>query len=269
MPPPRDMSLVDFLSRQGGKGAPQARAVQPGLGQGVLHGVSPVLGPATPQIQVVNPLGSLYPHVAPIQSFRPFTFYKSNLPDERMYDPGLSSTRPFTFNVAVYRVPENMALMVLGYEFGASRVGGVDPSDIVPLESGRMKHSWIWDLNVSGDRVSRDVSYGIIPTPIVQNGAGTGLPQSLEANVFAGTDARLTQNASGAGLSGLPFDGRAYGPEDAPFTLIAQQGQYVAIRCSINRPLSVPLAEITGRFDGYLFPITELARYQKAIEPTL
>ena len=217
--------------------------------------------------RVSFPLGSLYNHVLPLEAVTPFTFVGSKLPNENMFDPNVSPTTPYTFDVAIYQVPRNMVLLVLGYAFSASRNGGVDAYDTQLLEPGRMKQSWIWDINVSGTRQQRNTSMEIVPTPVVQNGAGNGIPQAIAANAFASTNAKLAQAIGGAGLAGLPFDGREYGPDNAPFSLRADQGQTVAIRCSIIRPLSVSLASIDGRIDGVLFPVTLLDAYADLIQP--
>lgn len=261
MPPSREQTLGEALAR-----AAQGRG--PGV-PGPLPQIptSAAVRPSPAPPVVTFPIGSLYPHVAPLASFTPFTYEEAKLPSEDLYDPSVSPQRPYTFDVCRYQVPQFMALLILGYEFGAQRVGGVDPFDTIPLEPGRMKQSWIWDFNVGGDRSNRNTTYQILPTPVVQRGAGTGLPQAVAANAFAATQARLDQQGGGAGLAGLPFDGRMYGPDNAPFTALAQQGQTVAIRVSVIRPLGVPLASISGRIDGYLLPVTELAKLNLAIQP--
>lgn len=250
-------------------------------GRGVMHAPAPgmmprpavarplasTLGTHEAPTKVSTPLGSLYEHVLPLGAVTPFSFEDSKLPNEDMYDPNVSPRTPFTFDVALYQVPQHMVLLVLGYEFSASRNGGVDVYDTQPLEPGRMKQSWIWDINVSGTRQQRNTSFQIVPTPVVQNGAGNGLPQAVAQNGFSSANAKLAQAIGGAGLAGLPFDGREYGSTNAPFSLRADQGQTVAIRCSIIRPLSVSLASIDARIDGVLFPITLLDAYTDMIQP--
>lgn len=262
--------LAGLAQGQGG------RPVPAGQGQGIVmpmprqaspRPLASTLGAHEAPIRVSFPLGSLYNHVVPLEAVTPFSFEDSKLPNEDMYDPNVSPQTPFTFDVATYQVPRNMVLLVLGYSFSASRHGGVDIYDTQPLEPGRMKQSWIWDLNVSGTRQQRNTSFQIVPTPIVQNGAGNGIPQAVAQNGFSSVQAKLAQSIGGAGLGGLPFDGREYGPDNAPFSLRVDQGQSVAIRCSVIRPLSVPLASISGRVDGFLFPITLLDAYEDLIQP--
>jgi hypothetical protein len=274
MAPPGGLTLAEALAQRAqGIGRP----VPAGTGQGVFVQAQPrpaqarplasTLGAHAAPEKVSFPLGSLYNHVVPLGAVTMFSHEDAKLPNEDLYDPNVSPQTPFTFDVATYQVPRNMVLLVLGYSFSASRHGGVDIYDTQPLEPGRMKQSWIWDLNVSGTRQQRNTSFQIVPTPIVQNGAGNGIPQAVAQNGFSSVQAKLAQSIGGAGLGGLPFDGREYGPDNAPFSLRVDQGQSVAIRCSVIRPLSVPLASISGRVDGFLFPITLLDAYEDLIQP--
>lgn len=264
MPTPTQTLAQALAQRAQGMG----RAPGPG-GAGVMFAHPPAapreLSASHPPERVVYPLGSLYQHVAPLDQTQIFTFEDSKLPNENMYDPSISPVRPYTFDVARYQVPSHMVLLVLGYEFSASRVGGVDAYDTQLLEPGRMRQSWLWDVNVAGTRAQRQTSFQIVPTPVVQAGAGNGLPQDVERNAFASTAAKQAQAIGGAGLAALPFDGREYGSARAPFSLRVDQGQTVAVRCSIIRPLSVPLAAITARLDGFLFPVTLLDAYEDLI----
>lgn len=274
MASPGGRTLAQHLAAQA-QGA-GARPAPLGAGQGL---VMPMPRPASPRplastlgaheapTRVSFPFGSLYNHVVPLDAVTPFSFENSKLPNEDMYDPNLSPQNPYTFDVAIYQVPANMVLLVLGYTFSASRHGGVDVYDTQPLEPGRMKQSWIWDINVSGSRQQRNTSFQIVPTPVVQLGAGNGLPQAVAQNGFASVNARQAQAVSGGGLASLPFDGREYGSDNAPFSLRANQSQTVAVRCSIIRPLSVPLASIDARFDGFLLPTTLLDAYNDLIQP--
>jgi len=228
---------------------------------------SSVLQPHALPPVVRLPFGALFDKILPTETVTPFTRFQSKQPNTNFYRSTLSSRAPYTFDVINFQVPRHQVLVILGYSFSADRVGGVGPFDTVPLEPGRMKQSWIWDLNVSGDRPNRNVIYEILPTPIVQLGAGTGIPQAQQENIYASSQQRLAQAAGGAGLAGLMFDGREYGSDNAPFTLIVQQGRSVAARVSIIRPISTPLAAISARVDGFLFPTTLMDKFLPIIQP--
>lgn len=217
--------------------------------------------------RVGTPFGGLYGSIVPETSVTMWTREGNKLPDQAMYAPDRSPQRPFTFDVVTYTVPTSTCLLLMGYHTAADRVGGVGAFDTQPLEPGRMRQSWIWDLVVDGNHVGRDTQFEIIPTPIVQLGAGTGLPQLALQNAYASTTARQAQSIGGAGLAGLPFQDGMYGPEGRPFSILVKQRRTVALRCSVIRALSTPLAGIRGRLDGYLFPVSLLPQFGLAVDP--
>ncbi len=267
----RELSLADMLAQgaQGVTGASRGSVVGALGVPGVMRDVPPssVLTPQGLPPVFRLPFGALYEHLLPTDTVTPFTRTGSKLPNSNFYRANLSSEQPYTFDVVTFNVPQHQVLVILGYSFSADRVGGVGPFDTVPLEPGRMKQSWVWDLNVSGERPNREVRFEILPTPIVQQGAGTGQQQLVQENIFASAKQRLAQAAGGAGLAGLQFDGREYGSENAPFTLVVQQGRTVAARVSIIRPISTPLAAVTARVDGFLFPVTLMDKLRAALQP--
>lgn len=261
----RPQNLAQFLTAQarGGRPMPAAPAGMPRPAN--PRPLASTLGAHEAPQRVSFPLGSLYNHVLS-PDIVPFTHQGSKLPNENLYAPTLSPQSAYTFDVAIYEVPLHMVLLVLGYELSATRLGGVDAYDTQPLEPGRMRQSWLWDLNVTGSRSTRQTTFEIVPTPIVQRGAGNGVLQAVVANGFASSPAATAQQAGGAALASLPFDGREYGPDRAPFSLRVDQGQTVAVRCTAIRPLSVPLASIDARIDGFLFPVTLLDAYADLVQ---
>jgi hypothetical protein len=248
------------------QGPPGSDLLEPFLDRG---GSGPLrAGEELPEPDAVRfPFGSLYPHILPTDTVSPFTFEGSKEANNGWYNPQLSPGNPYTFDVMTYTVPKAQALVVLGYSIAADRQAGPGPYDTEPIAHGRMRQSWLFDLTVSGAHPDRVLHFEVIPTPIVQRGAGTGLPQSPLANAFASAPARQAQSTGGAGLAALPFDARMYGPDNAPFTLLVPQGRTIAGRVSIQRQLSVPLADIRFRVDGFLFPVTLLKKYRSVLQP--
>lgn len=217
--------------------------------------------------RVGTPMGGLYGSIVPNTSVTIFTREGNKLPDVGMYAPTVSPKRPYTFDVVTYTTPESTCLLLMHYHTAADRCGGVGAFDTQPLEPGRMRQSWVWDLIIDGTHSARDTQFEILPTPIVQLGPGTGFPQLPLQNAFAKTTARQAQTIGGAGLAGVPFQDGMFGAPDAPFSILITEKRTVSIRCSIIRPLSTPLAGIRARIDGYLFPTSLLPQYGLAIDP--
>ncbi len=234
------------------------------IGQGVDPRTVPLPDPGE---RVRVPFAGLYGELSPTTSSTIFTEEGNKLANSRMYG-GVSPQQPYTFDVCTFTTPSQNFLLIQSFSFNADRFGPAGPLDLRPLEHGRLRTSWVWDITVQGQQRNRQTSFQIVPTPIVQLGAGNGLGQLPLQNAYASVAAAQAQSVGGSGLAGLPFEGgRIYGPTNGPFTLLVEQQRVVSIRCSLIRPLAIPIAQIRARIDGFLFGQNLLETYQEAIRP--
>jgi hypothetical protein len=185
-----------------------------------------------------------------------FTIYEQLyrvLPDASWFSPNVNSQHPVQFEIGAFTVPSNMHLWLFDYEFSIFRQSGVDAGDIMPAEEGRFSGIMGFDLNFSGRRLS-NILFQLDPVP-VQITPPTFQPPIGGRAVSSQFDAAAAQSfaaTSGQGLSLLPVTSRRYGARDAPWTLVAKQGDRVSLNVVIFKPVPTPIVTIQGRSAGYL-----------------
>jgi hypothetical protein len=178
------------------------------------------------------------------------------LPEEGMFSPLIGGLRPsFEFVLGSWTVPSGQSLWLLDYQFGVLLLDGVNPGDFREGEEGRFSGVMGFDLTVN-ERRTADIQYQLDPVPIQinrpqfdPNPAITARPRASAFNVAA---AESFASTSTAGLSILPVRRGLQGPNHGnPWTWIVDEGQRVALKCIIWRPILSPIAAIYGRIAGY------------------
>lgn len=202
------------------------------------------------------PGGSTYTQSMQHPAFQTVERLYRKLPEEAFYE-GISPSRPFTFELGAYKVPQAMTLWLTDYEFRVLRLSGADPGDVLYAEAGRFSGQMGFDVRVSQKRPG-DLAYELDAAPIANVGeefrqqrgqavrrfpSATDTFDEAQANSFAST--------AGQGSSLLPVRTNVQGPRSGPFTMHVQEGQNVALICSIFRPLQTPIAAIEGRLAGF------------------
>lgn len=191
------------------------------------------------------------------------------LPEGTWFDPSVSPQKPVQFELGAFTVPPGTNLWLFDYEFTVFRQSGIDPADIVPAEEGRFSGVLGFDLNFSGRRMT-NLMYQLDPVA-VQISRPTFQPAVGQRAVAAQFNVAASQNfASNAspGLSLLPVTSRRQGARDAPFTLVAGEGDRVSLNAVIFRPVPSPIVTIQGRSAGFLLHTNVSQALMNRLRPT-
>jgi hypothetical protein len=189
------------------------------------------------------------------------------LPDDGWYSPLVSPSRPVQFELGAYKVPSDVHLWMMNYEFAVFRQSGVDAGDFVRSEDERFSGVMGFDLTVDGRRPA-SLLFQLDPIsvqttrqqfePII--GQSTPSRLSAVAQISGTVPAQFNRAAAtafastaNAGTSLLPARSRRQGaPAPAPYTVVVKGGQSVALGCVIFKTVPSPLAFVQGEITGYL-----------------
>jgi hypothetical protein len=183
--------------------------------------------------------------------FVPFEELYRVLPDDSWFQPSVSPNQPIQFELGSFTVPNGQQLWVFDYEFSVFRFSGTDPGDFVKAEAGRFAGVMGFDITVNGRRPSH-LLYQLDPVPVVvsrQSFQPQG--QTNNADFTRSASNSFAANASPA-LSLLPVRRAVQGVEGGPFTMIAKQGDKVALSCVIFEQVKTPIAAVEARHMGFL-----------------
>jgi len=226
------------------------RARTYGLGTG-----PPLSGPEPPVMHL--PGGSVMSRALQHPAFETVEELYRSLPEEGFFNPLLSPSRPFSFELGSFQVPNGTDLWLTDYSFAVLRFSGVDPGDFVYAEAGRFSGVMGFDVQVSQKRPSH-LLYQLDPQPIsLMRPSFAGAPGPFGAptpssGAFDASAAASFGSTAGQGNSLLPVRPEVQGPRSGPFTIVVDEGQVVSLSCTIFRPLLTPIAAIEGRLAGYL-----------------
>ncbi len=187
--------------------------------------------------------------------FIPFERLYRALPEEGMFSPNTSPSRPVVFELGAFRLPSNMALLLFDMRPDVYRWSGVDAGDYVPVEARRFGSCMGFDLWVDQRHSLAAVEYQLDPQPIGWTGSIAFAPNP------GGTDLSSTMDISAATTFGSPAGtGNALmpqrptrpGAQNIPFMMLAKSGQTVQLRCVIFHPIPSPIAFIEYSMSGLL-----------------
>jgi hypothetical protein len=175
------------------------------------------------------------------------------LPDESWYAPTVSPSQPVQFEFDTFVVPPGMHLWLRDYEFTIFRQSGIDAGDYMPAEEGRFSGVMGFDVNFTGKRLS-NLLYQLDPVPTLAARPTYQPPPGNRAvpDQFDTSAAQSFAANASPGTSLLPVRRFVQGAREAPFTLIAREGDTVSLNVVIFRPVPTPLATIQGRSAGFL-----------------
>jgi hypothetical protein len=188
------------------------------------------------------------------------------LPDEGMFRSSVSPSSPYQFTVGAYRVPQNMALWLEDYAFAIMLPDAISPYDYRYQEPGRFSGSVGFDINVN-DMRGQDLAYQLdpIPTPLARQEydravnqvvtipGGRGRPTTEDK--FNRAAANSFGSTAGVGNALMPVRGRVAGPRSRSFVWPITEGQSVAVRCLVFRPLTTPISGFYAQLSGHLMHI--------------
>ena len=197
----------------------------------------------------------VHPYVTPFEQL-----YR-RLPEEGMFDPNVSPSRPFAFELGAFKVPSTFGLLLFDLRPDIYRLSGLDAGDFVPVEARRFASVMGFEITVD-QRHQGNTNFQLDPVAIQAtlqaftrvSAPGAGRPGATPASVFNIAAASSFGNAAGAGTALMPQRPTRYGPLSVPFTLVARSNQTVQVRCVIFRPVPAAIAFIEYDIAGMLVP---------------
>jgi hypothetical protein len=240
------------------KDGPRAQAARYAARGDGTYGLS--AGPPGAGLEHIPPVhlpgGAAYTESLQHPAFRTVERLYRKLPEEAMFG-NVTPSRPYSFELGAYKVPQTMQLWLTDYEFRVLRLSGADPGDFVYAEAGRFSGQIGFDVRVSQKRPG-DLSYELDPAPIPNIGQEFRQPQAQSVRRFPSSAETFDEAAvnsfgstAGQGNSLLPVRTNVQGPRSGPFTMIVQEGENVALICTVFRPIQTPIAAIEGRLAGF------------------
>lgn len=211
----------------------------------------------------------------------PFERLYRRMPEEGMFSPSVSPSRPFTFELGAFQVPDTFCLLVIDLRADIYRFSGVDPGDTVPVEARRFS-SILGFLPTVDQRQLANLVYQLDPVPIQTFqqaftppiGSAGELPPAIANAIGLQNNSRFNlaaatsfATAAGAGDSLQPQRPRRYGALGIPFTLIVRPNQTFQVRCVVFRPVPSPIAFIEYDIAGMLMPETWLNTMMECMKP--
>ncbi|MDD1677765.1 MAG: hypothetical protein LUO93_01090 [Methanomicrobiales archaeon] len=177
------------------------------------------------------------------------------LPEVGLHDPGVSQERPVQLTLGSFEVPSGQALWLMDYGFGAFRFSGTDTGSMVPVEDRRLSGVMGFDLTVDSTHKG-NVEFQLEPQDVATNQPqfqpAVFARSAAPGSVFAVTRTNSFASTSGQGRALLPPRMMPFGPANGPFTIVAIEGQRVAVKAVIFNPVPFPVAGIEGRIAGFL-----------------
>lgn len=188
------------------------------------------------------------------KSLSPFErFWRRQFPPSAFGNP-LRPSSTINFEIGAFTVPNNMALMIFDFRPDVYRFSGLDPYDVVPVETRSLSTQIGFDLKVSS-ATKGDVQFSLLPRA----------PQlsQLEAFIKPGSTSKFgsalqppAPNASpfSRGIALQPQRPQRYGALNTAFTIYARSGEPVQAEVNVFQPLTQPLAFVEYSLTGFLVP---------------
>jgi hypothetical protein len=201
-------------------------------------------------------------------SLQPFEDFYQILADESWFNPNLRPSMPIKFDMGNFRVPRGMALVITEAEGGALRFSGIDPGAEVKVENWRFINQVGFEYLIDQTTTQRG-TYQLQPQPVTNTAQPPFYQPAGQANSNTATfatevrrtpdflfdDARSRQfgSPSSAGTNLKPFWDRPHpGSINIPWMILAREGQVVSVRCTIFRPIAIPVVSMTYRHSGVI-----------------
>lgn len=266
------LSVRGALVPQGSVGAPAptiAPTLNPGRGNALLPGQE---GSQTTRNfdanRVILAGGNMTSEILH-PSVIPFEQLYRRLPEEGMFAPTVSPSRPFTFELGAFTVPDRMTLLLFDLRPDIYRFSGVDPGDYVPVEHRRFGSIMGFDITVDQKHVGT-IQFQLDPVPIQRTSQQAFASQNQVRPQVNPSQAAIAESSSFANTSGMgdslqPQRPQRYGALSIPFTIFARSKQTVQVRCAIFKPIPTPIAFIEYDMAGVLVPESWLISLEKAI----
>jgi len=187
-------------------------------------------------------------------------------PSESMFSASVTPSSPIQFTVGAYRVPDGMSLWLEDYAFCVMLPDPTDPYGFRYQEPGRFGGSILFDISVNDHR-GQDLAFQIdpVPTPLARQeydrqedapiptptSAFGGLPTPARRDFINRAAANSFGSTAAIGNAAMPPRMRVAGPRTRPYVWPIPENTSVAVRCTIIRPISLPIYGLYAMIAGH------------------
>ncbi len=239
----------------------------PDLGHGLPPSPNPGAGYRVRTVRAQQPGGELLGYL-PSEGVLWFEQLYRVLPPRGMYDA--TPSKPLTFNMGSFRVPQSMVLVVIDYAFDIYRFSGAAASDYLPIETNRLSTQIGWDINIDNNRPG-NLSFQLAPKEQSQTQqaftARQGPTQPAQQWQFDAARASQLQAAVSAGLALMPQRHHRNGLVQLANTYVAKSSSSLNVACSIFGRVPIPIGFFEANICGMLLPQNVYAAYQETNVP--
>jgi len=178
-------------------------------------------------------------------------------------------SKPVTFAMGAFRVPQSMVLVILDYSFNIYRFSGATAGDFIPVEEGRLSTQVGWDIQVDGNRPG-NLRFQLIPQ--VQSQRQQAFPVTTPGTTpqqfqFDLARAQANQGPAGPALALLPQRRHRDGLVQVANTYVARSNSVLSVWCSVINRIPIPLGFFEADICGMLLPQNVYDAYQAANVP--
>jgi len=189
------------------------------------------------------------------------------LPPRGMY--GAIPSKPLTFTMGAFKVPQSMVLVVLDYSFDIYRFSGQGAGDFIPVEPNRLSTQVGWDIKVDNQRPS-NLRFQLLPQ--VQSQTQQAFPVTtpgapVQPFQFDLARAQASQGPVGPALALMPQRRHRDGLLQIANQYVARSSAVLSVTCSVLNQIPIPIGFFEADICGMLLPQNVYDAYQKANVP--
>lgn len=224
----------------------------PDLGRGLPPTPQPGAGIRVGTVRAQQPGGELMSYV-PSEGVLWFEQLYRVLPPDGMY--AATPSKPLTFGMGSFKVPESMVLVIIDYSFDIYRFTGLGAGDFVPIEPSRLSTQVGWDIAVNNNRPA-NLNMNILPKEQSQMQQAfapkPGVNQPPQQWQFDQVRASQNQVAASPGLSLLPQRRHRSGMVPLSNTYMARSNSVLTVSCSVLNQIPLPIGFFEANIVGTL-----------------
>jgi len=201
----------------------------------------------------------------------PFEQLFRALPEEGMFNPNVTPSRPFVFELGSFTPQQTMALALFDLRPDIYRFSGINAGDTVPVEARRFSSALGFDVTIDKHHNLGAYQYQLDPAAINHGGSTAFRPPAGSTDLFTTPDISASQSSgvvAGVGASLQPQRPDRPGAGSIPWMLLVRSGQVVQFRCVVFHPIPHPIAWIEYDIAGIILSEKIMDAYLSCVKPT-